>query len=229
MNTIRGMLYTVRRARRRPELLGLWESDAWRGAETAEIASFRPEGSTHRPHTSFRLLYDNEFLFGLYSVHDRHVRCVVTRVQGPVWKDSCVELFLQPRENHGYFNFEFNCGGTFLCHYHPEGATAPSFPPPVHPLPDTECAQIAIFHSLPPVVDPEISDSVNWCLEFALPFWILERYVGALRPVAGKTWRGNLYKCGDETSHPHWAAWSPVDRLDFHLPRCFGALHFAGE
>ena len=41
-----------------------------------------------------------------------------------------------------------------------------------------------------------------------------------------QAWRGNLYKCGDRTSHPHWAAWSPVDELNFHLPRCFGTLRF---
>jgi hypothetical protein len=53
---------------------------------------------------------------------------------------------------------------------------------------------------------------------------VLERYVGPLAPLAGQVWRGNFYKCGDRTSHPHWAAWSPVDELNFHLPRCFGAL-----
>jgi hypothetical protein len=45
----------------------------------------------------------------------------------------------------------------------------------------------------------------------------------------GNLWRANFYKCGDDTSHPHWAAWSPVDELNFHLPRCFGRLGFAAQ
>jgi hypothetical protein len=31
----------------------------------------------------------------------------------------------------------------------------------------------------------------------------------------------------EENSHPHWAAWAPVDEFNFHLPRCFGELRFA--
>jgi hypothetical protein len=35
-----------------------------------------------------------------------------------------------------------------------------------------------------------------------------------------------LYKCADQTSHPHWAAWSAVNTLNFHVPDCFGAVQF---
>ncbi len=32
-------------------------------------------------------------------------------------RDSCVELFLEPKPGRGYFNFEFNCAGTLMaCH-----------------------------------------------------------------------------------------------------------------
>ncbi|MCD6337129.1 MAG: hypothetical protein J7M01_02720, partial [Candidatus Marinimicrobia bacterium] len=37
---------------------------------------------------------------------------------------------------------------------------------------------------------------------------------------------GNLYKCGDKTSHPHWASWSPIDKLNFHQPKHFGEFVF---
>ena len=55
---------------------------------------------------------------------------------------------------------------------------------------------------------------------------MLARYSGPLGTLAGRAWRANFYKCGDQTSHPHWAAWSPVDELNFHLPRCFGTIAF---
>ena len=35
-----------------------------------------------------------------------------------------------------------------------------------------------------------------------------------------------FFKCGDKTSHPHWASWNPVDELNFHLPRCFSEIIF---
>jgi Carbohydrate-binding family 9 len=77
------------------------------------------------------------------------------------------------------------------------------------------------------VVDAEIVQPTNWTLEFQIPFQLFEEYIGALGKVAGQTWRGNFFKCAEENSHPHWAAWSPVDEFNFHLPRCFGELQFA--
>jgi hypothetical protein len=53
---------------------------------------------------------------------------------------------------------------------------------------------------------------------------VLEKYAGKLGKIAGQTWRGNFYKCGNETSHPHWGAWSPVTELNFHLPASFGTI-----
>jgi hypothetical protein len=86
---------------------------------------------------------------------------------------------------------------------------------------------VLLRSSLPAVVDPEIDAPVDWELAFFVPTEVLEDYVGPIGPLAGQEWRANFYKCGDETSHPHWAAWSPVDELNFHLPRCFGTLRFA--
>ena len=80
--------------------------------------------------------------------------------------------------------------------------------------------------SLPALVEPELRDPVEWQLAFYIPLAVLERYLGALGPLGGQSWRANLYKCGDKTSHPHWASWAPLAARNFHLPECFGALDF---
>ena len=82
------------------------------------------------------------------------------------------------------------------------------------------------FHSMPCVVEPEVAEPADWVLEFAIPLKLLEKYVGPLGNVSGQEWRANFYKCGDQTSHPHWASWSPVSALNFHLPECFGTIKF---
>ena len=42
-----------------------------------------------------------------------------------------------------------------------------------------------------------------------------------------RRWRGNAFKCADETSHPHWASWAPIgEALNFHAPGWFGDLDF---
>jgi len=45
-----------------------------------------------------------EGLCGLFRVEDRYVRSVHTRFGEPVYLDSCVEIFLQPRPDRGYLN-----------------------------------------------------------------------------------------------------------------------------
>ncbi|MCH8859253.1 MAG: hypothetical protein IID54_06710 [Proteobacteria bacterium] len=58
-------------------------------------------------------------------------------------------------------------------------------------------------------------------------FWATD-ILPALAPLGSTNWRGNFYKCGDKTSHPHWGMWSPItNRLSFHQPALFGDLVFA--
>jgi len=219
--------YAVRRAEVCPAMDGAWDGLAWSRAETLEIASFRPEGSSHRPRTLARLLYDGTSLHGIFRVEDRYVRSVHTRFGDPVYRDSCVEIFLQPRPDRGYLNFEFNAGGTLLAsHVRNPERTLEGFKD-FTPLPERDGRLVSVHHSLPRVVDPEVPKPVTWTLAFRLPLALLERHVGPLGPLRGQVWRGNLYKCGDATSHPHWASWSPLTARNFHLPGCFGELRFA--
>lgn len=221
------MRYLVRYAENRPRLEGDWGGDAWSQADTLEIADFRPESSDHRPQTLARLLYDKNGFFGIFYVRDQYVRCAHSGHMAPTHLDSCVELFLQPESGKGYFNFEFSCGGSLFCSHIVDPTRIPGGFRDYSPLPDTDIRQVAIYHSMPSIVDPEIPEPTEWVLEFFLPASLLEKWVGTMGRLGGREWRGNLYKCGDETSHPHWASWSPVDELNFHLPRCFGTFEFA--
>ena len=222
-------LYTVSRVKRRTEMLGLWDGPAWCEVPCLEIACFRPEGSRHRPVTRVKLSYDTDGLYGLFQVHDNYVRCLRTRFQDPVYKDSCVEFFVQPKPEGGYFNFEINCGGALLASYITDSTrVCDGFKACTH-LSETDARRLRIFHSMPTVVEPELIDDTTWYIEFFIPFALLEAYVGPIAIDKGSVWDANFYKCGDETSHPHWGAWSPVDELNFHLPRCFGRLGFAEQ
>jgi hypothetical protein len=221
------MTYTVQCAAAAPLPLPEWADAIWNQAETLEIRHFRPEGSDHRPQTSARMLYDAKGLYGIFQIHDRYVRCVRTQYHDPVWKDSCVEFFVQPRSDHGYFNFEFNCGGAFLCCYITDPERTPDGFKAFVKVPAAIGQTVRVRPSLPQRVEPEITTPVVWTLGFSIPFALFEHYLGPLGAVAGQAWRGNFFKCADETSHPHWAAWSPVDQFNFHRPNCFGSLEFA--
>jgi len=216
----------VRATRERPRLEDAWDGAAWARAETLELAHFRPEGSAHRPRTRARLLHTGDGLAGIFRVEDRYVRSVHRSFGDPVCEDSCVEIFLQPRGDRGYLNFEWNAGGALLASHVTDprrvgGALAASTR-----LGEDDARRVQMRSSLPPLVEPERRDPVDWQLTFFIPLGVLERYVGPLGPLGGQAWRANLYKCGDLTSHPHWASWAPLDARNFHLPHCFGTLEF---
>ena len=218
--------YVVRAARPRPGLQDGWDDPVWAAAETLEIAHFRPEGSGHRPLTRARLLYDDAGLCGLFRVEDRYVRSRHTRFGDPVYQDSCVEVFLQPKPDRGYLNFEMNAGGALLASHITDHRRTPDGFAAFTKLTPEDGRRVEVRSSLPPVVEPEIDGPLEWQLAFFIPTALLERHVGPIGPLGGQVWRANLYKCGNQTSHPHWASWSPVDALNFHLPHCFGSLRF---
>ena len=97
-----------------------------------------------------------------------------------------------PRQDRGYFNFEFNCGGAFLCCYitDPE-RTAEGFKEFVKVPPDLG-RTIQARSSLPPRIELEITEPVVWTLGFFIPFALFEHYLGPLGSLAAR--------CGAATS-----------------------------
>ena len=149
--------YLVKHAAEKPELKGYWDGPVWRRVETVEIDQFHPKSSGHRPRARAKMLYDQEGLYLIYRVEDRYVRSIHTRFNEMVALYTCVEFFVKPKDTGGFFNFEFNCGGTLLCFYtyewREEGGSNK-----YHALTDEQCGQVKVYHSMPQVVDPEIDE-----------------------------------------------------------------------
>jgi len=219
--------YVIRRAVTAPDFSS-WNAFSRQPAEEVVLASFRVESSGHHPEIRCRLLYNERELVGMFHVADQYVRCVRKGYNESVCRDSCVEFFVQPFARTPYFNFEMNCGGAMLCSYIEDAARTPQGFAKFTVLPAEELQAVRRYPSLPARIDPEITAPTEWTLGFAIPFALMEKYCGPISPAAlsGSRWRGNFYKCADETSHPHWASWQPVSTLNFHLPECFGSLKF---
>lgn len=209
-----------------PDARKLWDGEVWRRAELLDVNCWRPEGGGHRPWTQCRLLYDEQNLYGIFRVEEQGVRCVHTGFQSEVWKDSCVEFFVQPKGVGGYFNFEFNGGGALLASHVTNPVRRDGRLKEFQPLASSDDRQIRRFSTLPRMVEPEIPTPMVWHLEFSIPFAVLEKYTGPIGAVAGQIWQANFYKCGNETSHPHWLSWSPLRERNFHDPTSFGQIEF---
>lgn len=204
-----------------------WDSPFWSAATPLAIDKFYPKGNGHRPKTQVRTVWDATGIFVIFRVEDQYIRCTRTRNHDSVCNDSCVEFFVQPQTDAGYFNFEFNCGGTALASYVLDHSRENGGLKNCRYLQPEEMAQLDIRTTMPKVVAEEIKDPTTWLLACKIPFAILTPYLKLNRPRAGTEWRGNFYKCASDCSHPHWAFWAPIgDVLNFHLPNKFGRLQF---
>jgi len=67
-----------------------------------------------------------------------------------VYRDSCVELFLEPPGGHGYWNFEWNAGGALLASQVTDPARTPQGLRAAAPLSAADAEAIRVRASLPP-------------------------------------------------------------------------------
>ena len=223
--------YSIQRADTALGTPNLNNDTLWSSAAVAQITHFTWEDSGHRPDARGHLLYDDNWLAVHFDVDDQYVRAIAEKFNDSVCTDSCVEFFVAPNEDpaeNAYFNFEVNCGGTMLLHACPSSAQRLAGADPVY-VNDEDGATILMTATLPKIVEPELTEPTSWSVEYHVPWALFEKYFGIKRPGPGDTWRGNFYKCGDRTSHPHWGSWSPVDTPNpsFHQPDFYQPLRFS--
>ena len=218
--------YKIKKTARPADISAAWDSADWKNVEAVKIDNFRTEAraSDHRPAVEFKLQHDEKGFYGLFQVQDKYIRCVHTEHNSNVCRDSCVEFFVEPPGGQGYLNFEFNCGGAMLVFHVIDHTRGEKGFKNFAPVTEDEAKEVKIFHTMPNVVDPEIAEAQTWRLGFYIPFALFESKIKGLKAASGQTWRGNFYKCGDSTSHPHWASWNPISALNFHLPECYGNI-----
>ena len=217
--------YLVKKLKQTPiEMDADWDKPQWKEIEPLTLPYQMGSQPRFLPKVQAKLMYDDKNIYGIFRVEDRYVRSIVQEYNGNVSGDSCVEFFFAPDSNFPlrYFNLEINAGGTPLVFY----VTQPW--EEFTKLRKEDIKQIEIAHSLPAVVEPEITEPTTWTIEFRLPLALLEKYANVTRPKRGVVWKANFYKTGSRTSNPNYLTWSFVDnpKPNFHLPQFFGSLKF---
>lgn len=218
--------YTIKQCSEAIRINADWDKSVWRDVESIAInLPHWPTQSEHFPRVEAKLQYNAENLYVIFRVQDKYVLSRAIETHGEVWKDSCVEFFFSPDPTNqpaSYFNFEINCCGVLLAQNHSGPRENSRF------LKIEDCRKIQIASSASGPIHTEIVEPVIWTIEYAFPFEVLLGYTDIEKPAPGVIWRGNFYKCADDSSHPHWMAWSPIEQQqpDFHRPEYFGTLKF---
>ncbi len=196
----------------------------WEALPRLAVASFHAKSSTHRPTVLVQLGHSGDHLHLRFTVQDRYVLSRATGFNAMVCNDACVEFFFEPVPGLGYFNLEMNASGTPLCYHITDARRVPGGFAAFEKLNADELGAIAITGTLPQTVDPEIAAPLDWALCARIPLAPFARRLGRALPVPGR-WRGNFFKCADESSHPHWGSWAPIgEQLNFHQPDRFGVI-----
>ncbi len=204
---------------------GKWDTGLWQDISPVDIDNYMGDKPEHMPKTQAKLAYDNEYIYATFRVeNDIYIKSSYTNHQDPVWQDSCVEFFFTPNTDTttGYYGLEINCGGIMLFYRKSNGATD------IDAISQDECKQVDVYHSLPAGIKDEILEPTTWIIEYRIPLSLIKRHKQYQKPAPGVKWKINLFKCADETSHPHWLTWSVIDlpKPMFHAPEFFGTIEF---
>jgi len=197
------------------------EPSFWRPIPALKVAHYLWLDNGYRPHVEVRLCHSRQNLYVRFDVFEAKIRVRFTRFQDPVYKDSCVEFFVDPfpEKKVGYINFETSALGAMLVAIGPDRSRRT-------PIPQSDLEGFEIVTSVKRPVSG-YHGAEFWTLAYKLPLSLFEKHYGS-KIMAGHVARANFYKCGDETEIPHYGAWSPVrsPQPDFHRPEFFGRLIF---
>jgi hypothetical protein len=194
----------------------LMESVSWNKIDVINWAEF-----SYRPDVQFRMAYSDSAFIVQYKVKEKYIRAKASEDNGRVNLDACVEIFISPDGEKGYYSLESNCVGVCLFNYGNSRYNREFGPPELF-------GQIRRYPSLgyEPFAEERKGD-FDWDLTLVLPYGCLFKHSGFV-PEKGKQGRINFYKCGDELTEEHYLTWSPIqsEKPDYHRPECFGIVKF---
>ncbi len=180
-------------------------------APRVDVDCFRLGEPGYEPKTTAAVVFlpGRGFLARMES-EETELKADCREEDGDTYKDSCLEWFINfaPEKTDCYLNFEANPIGTLHCKY------------------GNDCRRI----TLPADVERPRAEcrifADRWRADYFISLNSIRQIFGRDHFEKGDVLRGNFFKCGDETAHPHFGMWSPVEceDLDFHTPAFFGEL-----
>ncbi len=172
----------------------------------------------YKPLVEFRIGHVDQMILLKFYVTEKSVRALEKKINGDVYKDSCVEFFLSTDGVH-YYNFEFNCIGTPHVGWG-EGRHHRK------PLPVEAVKKIQVKSSLGSDPFDIRTGDFQWNLVVMIPASCLVHDPGLT--FSGLSGTANFFKCGDELPDPHFVTWNPVGtpEPDYHQPEFFGMIDF---
>ncbi len=186
-----------------------------KAAKIAVCENNWPKDAPYTPDCNAAVARSQTHLAVMYHVRGLDLRATAMEDNGRSWEDSCCEFFVSDPFDGSYYNFELTCVGSLLV----ARGTGRQNREPLDPALLTRVIRYSSLERKPLEINGKI---FGWTVVMLIPFELIGIDSQAL-PVSV---RGNFYKCGDLTAHPHFLSWNPVavPKPDFHRPDFFGEL-----
>lgn len=198
------------------------KAEIWADIPTLLIDKYKWVNNNYAPKVSVKLFHTDKSIYLYYHVPEDRIAIRHTSFGSDVFKDSCVEFFINPfpEASEEYVNIEMSALGVLLIGVGKDGDDSKR-----HYFKEKEVEGFDIISS---VKDPVIGyhGSSSWTLHVRIPKSFFEKHYG--RAFTDKETIANFNKCGDETEFEHYGSWNEVSSPtpNFHLPQYFGDLIF---
>lgn len=183
----------------------------WADVPAAPIDVFQWEDEKkYRPRCFAKMCFvKNEGVYVLLMCGEKNPMSVYAETDEPVYKDSCLEVFLSLGAE-GYINIETNSLGAYLSEFGEKRENR---------------RYLKELTKEKPIVTP-LKDKEMWGNEIFLSEKLLCDIYSSFNGVCSGIFRGNFYKCGDETDAVHYGSFSPMGSfsLGFHNPDFFAKI-----
>jgi hypothetical protein len=175
-----------------------------------------------KPVVQFKLVRIKDGLLLKFYVQEDFTRATFTVDNQGVYKDSCVELFIDPSGDGTYYNFEFNALGTLLLGFGADRNKREVALPEI-------TSRVKRLSSLGTIPFDAVQGKSPWQLTVMIPYTAFWHHPAL--SLDGKQVKGNLQKCGDDLPVPHYLTWNPIPTAvpDYHRPEYFGIFDFTNR
>lgn len=169
----------------------------------------------YKPAVSFAIAYTPTHILLKYFVAEKDPKATYTAPNSNVWEDSCVEFFISFNEEEEYYNLEFNRLGAVLMAYGKSKNERKL-------LNDKVINEIKTLSA----IKVKNKTDTHWEFTILIPFSVF--LFNDISNLNNQRCRANFYKCGDNTSEPHFLSWANIKAPapNFHLSQYFGRLSF---
>ncbi|MGL5820827.1 MAG: carbohydrate-binding family 9-like protein, partial [Sarcina sp.] len=98
--------------------------EEWKKSKYLEISNYPWDVENYKPNAMVKFAYTDEGIKIGFKVKEKKLNIEYINFNEPVYKDSCVEAFINfdPKNSDEYINFEMNAIGTLLAQVGPNGA-----------------------------------------------------------------------------------------------------------